>query len=433
MIVNRNIFSKTTLEIFLLNTFALASFCAFNAAKVLVLFFCVYALINYKDIRESYEGSKIFYFFLIYTIYISISAFVFSEIFPETRIMQINSIYWWLAPWTFLIIAWLIRGRERVAIQMLQFAFLGFIIRILIKSDWTLYKDWLSGGRYDFGYPWLVTSLYCSIFLTGIFIFREKIKNKRTLVTIYFFLGFPFIMFVMVVTQSRGMFILIALMFLYFILIFVKNILFFPDKNKNIYTVLSILILCCLILLSQFNSIKSRFIEEKSLYEKISKFEIREIPYTSFGARIHLADYSRKLIAQRPFFGWGPGTSSTQYLRKLDSVVLSEKERIDLSPYWHLHNLFLEISVRFGLIGLTLHIIVIAFLAKLFINKKNTATKSIFNYFLVFAILNIYFNLYDFRYINSDYRNYLILFMGIFFSQIVMSDIGKERNVAWEK
>lgn len=418
-------FKKEKIEIYSLNAFALCSLWEFSVANIFILFFCIYALVNYKDICRGYEGTKIFHVFLIFAVYISISALVFSEIFPETRGLQVNSIYWWLAPWTFLIISWLIRGREHLVFQMLQFSFVGFIFRILTKSEWSLYRDWLSGGRYGFGYPWLVTSLFCAVFLAGVFIFRDKIIKNKASIFFYYLIGVPFILFVMAINQSRGMFIVIALILFCSFFVFIKNIIYKHGQKRNVFVFFFIFLVGSIILFSQYQSIKKRFIEENYLYEKILKFDINEIPYSSIGARIHFIDYGKKLILERPFFGWGPGTSSTQYLTKTDSVFLSASEKENLSNFSHLHNLFLEVMVRLGLVGFV--IISISFIAfiKAFKNTTNSTKGNMSEFFLVFLALNLYFNIYDFRYIYQDYRNFLILYIGIFFSIKIINDINK--------
>ena len=427
MLINffHKFFTKERIEVFSLNAFALCSLCAFGMANIFILFFCIYALINHRDIRRSYEGSKIFYLFLIFAVYISISAIIFSEIFPETRKFQINSIYWWLAPWTFLIIAWLIRGRDRLVLQMLQFSFVGFLFRILSESDWSLYRDWLSGGRYGFGYPWLVTSLFCAVFLVGIFIFRDKIIKNKVATIFYYFIGVPFILFVMAVNQSRGMFIVIAFILFCSIFICIKNIFSEYGKKRNIITFLLIFVISSIILLSQYQNIKNRFIEESDLYEKILKFDIKEIPYSSIGARIHFIYYGKQLINERPFFGWGPGTSSTQYLAKRDNNFLTQSEKENLSEFSHLHNLFLEVVVRLGLVGFAISIVSVVIFIGIFKHKNKAMEINILNYFIIFIIFNLYFNVYDFRYIYQDYRNFLILYLGIFFSKIIINDMGK--------
>lgn len=423
-------FKKDKIEIYSLNAFALCSLWAFSVTNIFILFFCFYALINHRDIRRSYEGSNIFYVFLIFSAYISISALVFSEIFPETRVFQINSIYWWLAPWTFLIISWLIRGRENLVFQMLQFSFVGFIFRILTKSDWSLYRDWLSGGRYGFGYPWLVTSLFCAVFLAGVFIFRDKIIKNKASILFYYLIGVPFVLFVMAVNQSRGMFIIIALILLYSFFAFIKNIFYSYEQKRNIFAFFFIFLVSAIILVSQYRNIEKRFIEESNLYEKILKFDIKEIPYSSLGARIHFMDYGKKLILERPFFGWGPGTSSTQYLTKTDSVFLSSSEKENLSKFSHLHNLILEVIVRLGLVGSVIIFISFISLVKIIKNTTNTSKNNMSKFFLVFIVLNLYFNVYDFRYIYQDYRNFLILYTGIFFSMMTINDINK---LEWNK
>jgi len=76
--------------------------------------------------------------------------------------------------------------------------------------------------------------------------------------------------------------------------------------------------------------------------------DFREMPPSSLGWRVQLVDAGLEVGAERPWFGWGPGTSTTKHL-------LERFDREHLAHLHHLHNVPLEIWVRLGIVGLVLY------------------------------------------------------------------------------
>ncbi len=79
------------------------------------------------------------------------------------------------------------------------------------------------------------------------------------------------------------------------------------------------------------------------------------------------------LIAERPVFGWGPGTFSRTYLDRFDFPSYVERGtarreleslgRIDLLDHWHAHNLWLHYGAEMGWLGALLVLLIfLAFL-----------------------------------------------------------------------
>jgi len=396
--------------LFLIYALSLFSFVNYNLSNYILGLILIYTTINYKSFIEYYKKDKLLIIFCIYMAYIVISSISFVYIYPEIYKQQVYSIMWWMAPWAFIFVSWIVRGRHEIIYNMFMFCLLGFITNIIIKTDWFLIDEWLSGSRYKFGYPWLLTSLYCGIFLSCIYIFRSKFKKKYILGLLAIVIIFLF--FVLIISQSRGMLVLLILL-LFFSLIY--NINNFRDKKIQIF----ITFLCILIFsISQYKIVNSRTSEEKSTYSKILSSNINEIPYTSIGARIHLYDYALYLVKEKPFFGWGPGTSATRYLTTREDVEYPVNDKLQLSRFTHLHNIFLEISVRFGVIGFIVHLLIFFYFINIcFFNKINILKDNVYTFFLTFIFLNISFNMYDFRYIYKDYRYVFIVFLGIFFSR----------------
>ena len=401
--------------IFLIYALSLLSFVNYNLSNYVLCLIILYTVINYEKFRDYYLKEKIINIFFIYILYILISAISFYYIFPETYKSQIYSVLWWIAPWTFIFISWIIQGKEKIIYNTFIFSILGFILRIIIKADWILISEFIPGYRYKVGFPFLLTSLYCGLFLSCLYIFRKDLKLKKTIVLVPIVSLVIFLFFILALSQSRGMFILLILLLLFSLIHNIK--IFYEKKIETTIIILFILVFTA----SQYKMINSRMSEEKLIYNKILLSEISEIPYTSIGARIHLFDYALSLVKQRPFFGWGPGTSATQYLTAREDVRYPLKDKFELSNFSHLHNIFLEISVRFGVVGLIIHLLILFYFVKTcFIGEINIFEDKIYTFFLTFSFLNISFNMYDYRYIYKDYRYVIIVFLGIFFSRYIL-------------
>ncbi len=85
--------------------------------------------------------------------------------------------------------------------------------------------------------------------------------------------------------------------------------------------------------------ITQRLTAESHIYERILAGEIKDMPKTSVGWRVHMQVFAWQRFWERPLLGWGPYTKQV-----IDNSDLG-------LPWGHLHNSYWEVLLRFGLVG----------------------------------------------------------------------------------
>jgi O-antigen ligase len=174
------------------------------------------------------------------------------------------------------------------------------------------------------------------------------------------------------------------------------------------------------LLVINLQTVTTRLSQEKEMFAAAWRGEFEAVPSAGFGVRVHAFRFGAAKWLERPFFGWGPG--STEYLISdsglphLRHSVLVEGEWRE-GPDWldHLHNTYLEILVRFGLVGALLMISALGLLARgLWVAHREGRLPLDYCWFLTGVLgLMALWSLSDFRVLHPDWRSYWILVAGI--------------------
>lgn len=121
--------------------------------------------------------------------------------------------------------------------------------------------------------------------------------------------------------------------------------------------------------------------------------------------RLQLVHYGLETWLQRPFFGWGPG--ATQPL-----LALHPNTAFHL--FNDMHNGYLEILLRLGVVGAGLFFVLaaISFVTAFRAFRERVLDRDVFTFLAMAVSLGLLVNLSNFRMLNWDERYYWILFWG---------------------
>jgi len=358
----------------------------------------------------------------------SLLAWRAAVLFPETAPEQWDAVLAWTFPFLFVVVAWWIRGDERLMRSVLAAAAIGLVVGVFRKSDWSMLGAMLAGERYHFGFAALGLGFLVSVMLVGLVLFRQRILGLRLMgrprpmfALILWVLGLAFTIAVLVITQSRGSVLSLGLVAAGYGLVLALR------RNRGeghagprpALVIAGALLLLALMSLVLWSSRERIYFDFESLVPAAGEVTSSHegLGYVSSTAiRINLYDLGLRLFAARPLLGWGPGTSATEYLVPKRVIPLSERHLKYAPRASHLHSVLIEILVRFGLVGLALGLLtlllIIGAYRRMWAQSEDPALRL---FLLAGGLLAALFVLFDFRLIHLDFRFFFIVFFGILY------------------
>lgn len=170
-------------------------------------------------------------------------------------------------------------------------------------------------------------------------------------------------------------------------------------------------------LLISNDTVVNRVMQEKEVLNDLSSLNFKDIPYSSFGIRLHSWEAATNFIKEKPIFGWG---SNGQTLVMKHTKWLPDDIR---KNFGHLHNTYIEILVNFGALGFIFYVFMWCYFSKLVHKavREKKLDEDIGYFFASFLCFWIIMNCFE------AYQNY---WTGTFCLQVIMAGIiGK----IWQK
>lgn len=369
-----------------------------------------------------FRRDPMFRLFAAFAIYMAIGAYFAIEEFPDTRKLQIRDASNWLKLFAFLPFAWWLRGDLRRIHRTLILAAAGLLIGMLWKADWSNLYHMTVTERTGFKLRIIFAGLVSASAILGLLVFTPRIRSSRSgtphdLLRLACWLTALYLSsFMLLSSKSRGAW-LAALMAVPIAL----GIRCFsnggetdlPLRKSVPFLLLALGVVAGLFALNQ-GEIRTRLTQENRVVSSILQGENEQLPRTSIGFRHDVQRFGLQKFLQRPWFGWGPG--STEHLIEISGqpeLIHPQEKGADWMD--HFHNTYLEILVRFGLLG------ALVLLATVFLMMKNVwrgyktgiLPKDHFAFLTGCFILLSVWSLFDFRILHGDCRAYWILLAGI--------------------
>jgi len=245
---------------------------------------------------------------------------------------------------------WLDASARRIAL-VLQLALLGLFLGVLKGIDWQHFATYMA-WRPVFGMG-NGAGLYAVIAMTGLLILRSSTLfdggwQQRSLPPGVRKLGVVLLLLVFtavfLLSQTRAAW-LAALLVLpvVFVAILHHNA---GRRRKKWLAGFEVVVLAAVLILGVTlgaGTIEKRLGAEQASITMLFSGDLRDLPADSVGLRVRLWDDALQRIGERPLLGWGAG-SAPVLIRELALPG-------ELSHY---HNLYLQLAVELGLVGLGL-------------------------------------------------------------------------------
>ena len=413
---------------------ALFAFSAWNMTAVANAALAVLSLLFLVDLPKNWprlRGDPGLLFVLATVAGTCLLALRATWLLPETAHDQFGAIGNWLAPLLLFVFAWWLRGDESRIYMVLAAAACGVVTGVLRKSDWSLLGEILNGLRYHFGYSALGLAFIVSVMLVGLIVFRRRIllltigDHARPVVgwTIWV-LGVAFALVVLVVTEARGSALSLALVTFGYVALKIaeqsrRHGLTGPQMRTASVMSLSVLVLVILVMSS---SLDRTIYDVENLASRAGDDKV--INYeSSLAIRLNLYRLGLQLFSARPFLGWGPGTSGTEYLVPHRAIPLSNYDVSHAAHASHLHSVPIEILVRFGLAGMGNSLLFLFLIIRAYRRLSALSEDRELKLFLQMGgVMTLLFCLFDFRLVHLDMRFFIISFFGIVYSYTFAED-----------
>ncbi|MES9993407.1 MAG: O-antigen ligase family protein [Candidatus Thiodiazotropha sp.] len=335
----------------------------------------------------------------------------------ETQIDQTKD---WVQLFLFFIPAWwLSQGKQRITISIILM-FTGLALGMVSSLDGETLSQSLQGVRsgLHFGKP-IILGFVCAAAILGLtalaiyWLDPEQQSDRLTtavrlgltlLATLFFTQG-------VIISQSRGVWlaILIALPSLFLTMRYAA-----PRRQaikiRLRYPLIGLIAISAVIVTVNWNTISQRIASESEGWNTIVNQGLDEAPLDASSYRLHLWQFGLRKWLERPFFGWGPGTTHA-LVEAENNIALQDPPG---SSFDHLHNAYLEVVFQLGLLG----ILLIALISGVMISKlvDSYRKKRLSIYFLAFLASNFVliaiYSLTDFRHLHWNWRFYWLIIAG---------------------
>ena len=253
-----------------------------------------------------------------------------------------------------ILVAWWLGGSVKGLYSVLLLALTGLLIAVLqevARHGWE-FSILIRGPRLDFVRNAQDFGLFAAAALLGLLLLAKRIigpfsQNKILLIVrLTLWIGITLLVSVsFAAAEVRSQWLALGVVSMMSTLILLgRAILTTPFQPIRLFAPLAVIVAAGLLLFSQWDRATERWQREAHIYPLILKGDLKKIPTTSVGHRIHLWGGALDAIKERPLLGWGP--SSAEAVIKKAKIPKKTKKQ-----FGHFHNSYLDMAVRTGLIG----------------------------------------------------------------------------------
>ncbi|MDD5035086.1 MAG: lipid A export permease/ATP-binding protein MsbA [Methylococcaceae bacterium] len=340
--------------------------------------------------------------------------------FPDSAHDQWESVRLWAQCLLFIPAAWFIKGEARgLAVLLTAFA-AGLAIRIFTHLDWTDLSGLFSGKRIDVGLNPIAIGLYAGIVALGLLVLAPRLLGlnpplpRRGWRLVLWLAALMVFAEAFVLAQSRGSW--VAALLTFPLIVAWRYRLWLRTQGasrRGMALLLGLLLLGGGFVYLNLGVIGTRVGQESQTVEKVIQGEVANAPTTSISIRLKLWGFGLEQWLQRPLQGFGPG-SSRYLIERTGNQAFIEKS----GAQHHLHQFYIELLLRFGLVGLTLFGALFGLISYPFWKACRGGRLAPE---LALLILGVWaytaaWNLFEFRLLHYDWRNFCIILAGITYS-----------------
>jgi O-antigen ligase len=367
---------------------------------------------------------------------ISLCTFFAAQNLPETSDEIWDKWLSWEKLLLFIPFGFWVYRRPEWREGVLLVSVLGLVVGMLIRVDWGNLAHFLN-NREGFQFPAIGFAYVAGIALLGLG-FLGTAAWKRGDAWFRLVWGFVLVVLTLILLQgfiqsySRGSW--LALLVTFFVLIPVFLSTWGKGSHSTGKIVMAGALFIALIsvvgILNQ-DRIAKRLADESDLFEQILSNNIIPDENSSTALRLNAWAFGLDKTIERPWFGWGPGT--TKYLVSQSGLP----ERLQADGKWlpHLHSAYIDMSVQFGLLGLAWASLILWLMGRTAVKNYQAGVmpKRYLLFFFAVFVFALVWSIFDYRTVHRDWRFSWILLAGTLFSfhlEMILGKSGAKREKA---
>lgn len=337
-------------------------------------------------------------------------------LFAEPPALAWGGVWEWLQLAAVLPFALALRGDAGLLRRLLALVLIGLLLGMPLRANWELLladpRLWFA-WREGFGFTAIAFGLYSGAALLGVILLRWPEASAGALgkrlwlrwaVALLLAQG-------LLLTQSRGA-------WLGFVLALALGLWLRRRADRGAAARVrlprraQVALVGVLVVVVGLNAllIAHRLTQEAGSAVALLEWQVDPHDRTSIGYRWRVQQLGLRLWSERPWLGWGAGTTTGLIAAEAEALALIDQGHV----LKHLHNSYLEILAQFGIVGLLLFA---ALVAALFQGLLAAWRARILPVDLAIAlvcvlVLTLVWNLFDFRMMRQDWRGFWTLVAG---------------------
>ncbi len=355
--------------------------------------------------------------FLLFCLYLLLRTLWALWEFPEIASLHIHDSLKWLHLWAFMLVGWWQYQSQQQIYPALAMLLIGFVASVLYLTDWESCRGFLDGVRCGFGFQIIMGGLLVGSALLGLLIFAPKLIGAYRLSIVWFLrLGIWFTLLlasvqVVISTQTRSVWMGLSILLPMLLLARYWQALRGMLKGENrpgLILALVALISSVGILSSNEGVLDDRLLNVKDNVAAMiaTQFDRVEAGDYSVAGRLFMTKAGIDKWLERPIFGWGTGVNAVEFFPDLNEKV---------GEMTHLHNTYVEMLVRMGLVGAAFYVFAVLYLIRGIFNayRRGLMEKDVFVFLVgIFGLLMIWC-ITDYQLQSTDWRFYWLVMFGI--------------------
>ena len=328
----------------------------------------------------------------------------------------------WVKLLLFIPLAYWVAGRPDRVRLVLMLGLAGFTLATFRKIDWATFDAAFFSTRFDAYLPSIAFGMFAGLGALGLLATRRAFWIERDhpwqrwLATTLWAVWLLIMLEGLLLSQSRGSWLgfLGGLAVLVLFEWRARRATTATPTRRRWPAILLGAIALGVILSTQYQTIEMRLTDQTDTLQQVMSGDVTEVTSDPVGLRVNALLFTYEKWRERPWFGWGAGTSREWIATsgRTDTLL----DNVNWLP--HLHNAYAETLFQFGSVGFLLAVALVWALARSTGNecRAGRLPADLCRLFLVTLVFVLIWNLFNYRVVRSDWMVFWILLAGSAYS-----------------